>query len=688
MKNRFNSDHAAPILDDDLAMRIYTSRLLGSDPDLVLHGGGNTSVKTTIPDFFGHDVDVLMVKGSDRDLATIKASDFSPLRLHPTQRLAALDRLSDDDMARQLRTNSMNPDAPSPSVESILHAIIPFKFVDHTHADAVVTLTNCPRGDLMMADRYDDCLVLPYRMPGFELAKQIHEISQTHDLRQLKGIVLRHHGVFTFADDAKTAYENMIELVDRAEQWIAANSSVDWIVKTSDFDDANTNTDGRSADIDLLRLSSIRKSVCAVRGVAQIAMLDADEAAAYFASLNDAEDLVQRGPITPDHVIHTKRTACVFEAGGKPPLSDANGNTNVDTNVDGSAPDPPQKFANEYLQYFDHHRSDSMSMLDPAPRWGLWKDHGTLAFGDSVNDCKIVADINRHTLRCIQTAQGLGGWQPLDAKRVFDLEYWVLEQQKVAPKTDRKIHQGKVALVTGAASGIGLATARRLHEDGCVVVGLDIDPAVQQRLNLESLSGRCCDLTIEADVKSEVHRIVRRFGGLDIVVLNAGVFESGESIDGLTDSWARAIEVNLTATQRVLRYCIPFLKQGFDASAVIVGSRNFSAPGAGASAYSVSKAGVTQLARVAALELAEFNVRINTVHPDAVFDTGIWSKSALKKSADRYGMTIQEYKSKNLLRREITSTDVAAMISTVAGPVFASTTGAQIPIDGGNDRVI
>lgn len=694
MQNRFNPLHAGPLGDDDLAMRIYTSRLLGCEPKLVLHGGGNTSVKTTVPDFFGRDCDVLMIKGSGRSLSSIGPSDFSALKLTPTQTLATLSELSDDDMAFQLQSNLMQPDAPRPSVESILHAIIPFKFVDHTHADAVVTLTNCPLGDSIMAAHFDDCWVLPYRMPGFELAKQIHEILQTRDLRQSKGIILRHHGVFTFADDAKTAYENMIQLVNRAQQLIAANLLAGKSASPNQDADVVIKDNFHSADVDLLRLCSIRKSVCQVRGQAQVAILDTGDPAAHFALLDNVDDLARRGPITPDHVIHTKRTACVFEAEAKDDpgvdvKSDADVKAGSNTALnDASKLNEAQQFAADYLDYFDRHRSDSMTMLDPAPRWGVWKNHGTLAFGDSVSDCGVVADINEHTTHCIQTAQRLGGWHPLDPKGVFDLEYWVLEQQKIARKGIRKMHQGKIALVTGAASGIGLATAQRLHDDGCVVVGLDVDPAVEERLNLESLSGRCCDLTIEADVEAEVHQIVRRFGGLDLVVLNAGVFESGESIEGLTDSWTRAIDVNLTATQRVLRHSIPFLKRGFEASAIIVGSRNFSAPGAGASAYSVSKAGVTQLARVAALELAQHNVRVNTIHPDAVFDTGIWSPAALKKSADRYGMTIEQYKSKNLLRREITSADVAAMISTVAGPVFASTTGAQIPIDGGNDRVI
>ena len=699
MKNRFCQRQFDSFGDNDLAIRIYTSRLLGSDANLVMHGGGNTSVKTTKPDLFGSPVEVLVVKGSGCDLKTIQDSGFSPLRLQPTAALATLDNLSDDDMAHQLRVNLLDNSAPRPSVESILHAILPFKFVDHTHADAVVTLTNLQHGDAIIADIYDDCLVLPYRMPGFDLAKQVFDSLQIDDLQNRKGIILMHHGVVTFADDAKTAYENMIQLVNRSE---------DYIVKR--ITDASITTTGRknkTADASrslsretLLRLCQIRKSVCQVKGAAQLAALDTCDFATAFATMGNVADVACRGPITPDHVIHTKRTACIFETND--PLDDsAEELTQSDDDSrfsrnQGSNHHPnneAEQFAIDYRRYFRDHANDQLTMLDAAPRWGVWKEHGTLAFGNTPADCEIVTDLTEHTIKCIKTAEALDRWQPLGPKDVFRLEYWVLEQRKVVGNTigsspAPKIHQGKIAVVTGAASGIGLATARRLHDDGCVVLGLDIDRSVEDLLCSRSLRGVVCDLTDEAAVKSEIENWVRRFGGLDIVVLNAGVFESGETIEGLTDTWTRAIEINLTATQRVLRHCIAFLKHGYEATAIIVGSRNFSAPGAGASAYSVSKAGVTQLARVAALELAKDNVRINTVHPDAVFDTGIWSETVLKQSADRYRMTVEQYKSKNLLRRQITSADVAAMISTVAGPIFASTTGAQIPIDGGNERVI
>lgn len=249
-------------------------------------------------------------------------------------------------------------------------------------------------------------------------------------------------------------------------------------------------------------------------------------------------------------------------------------------------------------------------------------------------------------------------------------------------------HRDKVAVVTGAAGGIGRATVERLHADGAVVVGLDIDPSVSEALAAPGTRGVVCDLTDDAALRGAIEAVVDAYGGVDLVVANAGIFRTGEPIEELGESWDRHIAVNLTATQRLLRFSIPYLKLGLDPSIIVVGSRNFSAPGPGAAAYSVSKAGVTQLARVAALELAPHGVRVNTIHPDAVFDTGIWTEEALQRSAERYGLTVPEYRKKNLLRREIRAADIARLISTLAGPAFAATTGAQIPIDGGNDRVI
>lgn len=658
MISLWSDEVAASFAYDDLAMRVYTSRLLGSNEDLVMHGGGNTSVKAMTRDFFGNELEVLYVKGSGWDLKTIEKPGFPAIKLQETRMLAELETLSDPDMTRQLRALMLDPSAPSPSVEAILHAILPAKFIDHTHTDAVVTLSNNPQGEAILAEIFPDCLVLPYIMPGFILSRQVNESIKRNDPDQYKGIILMHHGVFTYSEKAKTAYENMIELVSRAEDYIAMHGA--------------TTFPSAEHQVDLLDLARIRRAVSVARGSAQLGMLDQTPDAQGYSSLDNVADIAARGPITPDHVIRTKRVPVIIST--KP----AEGVPEI------------EQFVADYKAYFEANSNPELQILDPAPRVGIWRNAGSISFGSSVKECNIISDIARHTRWSVQAGESIGGWQALPEKDIFELEYWVLEQAKLG-KSDGpgKPHQGKVAIVTGANSGIGRASCEALAADGAVVVGLDINPNVVEQLNSAGMLGVVCDLTDSKSIAAAVDQVITRYGGLDIVVCNAGIFKAGERIEDQTENtWDQTLAINLTATQRFMTATIPYLKLGVNPSILVVGSRNFTAPGPGAAAYSVSKAGITQLARVAALELAADGVRVNVVHPDAVFDTAIWTEEALTSSAARYGMSIEEYKAKNLLKREIRSIDVARLLSVMASDAFAATTGAQIPIDGGSDRVI
>ena len=464
--------------------------------------------------------------------------------------------------------------------------------------------------------------------------------------------------MFTYSDDAREAYENMIELVSRGEQYIAANG--------------DARHPEAQSDVDLFELARIRRSVSEVRGAAQLALLDNSPEAQGYASRPDIDGIACRGPITPDHVIRTKRTPVI-----------------IDREPGAEVPEV-QRFAEEYRQYFERNNTGDLQILDPAPRCGIWRGNGSIAFGSSLKECGIVADIARHTRWAVQTGESLGGWEALPEKDIFELEYWILEQAKLGKnKGPGKPHQGKVALVTGANSGIGLATCKALAADGAVVVGLDINPEVATRLEALGMVGIECDLARDEAVHGAVEEVIRKFGGLDILVANAGIFKSGQQIEDLdSETWDQTMAINLTSTQRLMTAAIPFLKLGVEPSILLVGSRNYAAPGPGAAAYSVSKAGITQLARVAALELAPAGVRVNVIHPDAVFDTALWTDDALQSSAARYDMSVEDYKKKNLLQTEIASTDVGRLLSTMASSVFGATTGAQIPIDGGSDRVI
>ncbi|MBF2077467.1 MAG: bifunctional aldolase/short-chain dehydrogenase [Synechococcales cyanobacterium T60_A2020_003] len=654
MKNRWDESVAQTLNGDPLKLRVYTSRLLGQESDLVLHGGGNTSVKVTTPNFFGDLEEVLYVKGSGWDLATIEAPGFAPVRLNVLQRLAEFEQLSDSEMVTQQRAAMLNPNAPNPSVEAILHAIIPYKFVDHTHADAVITLTNNPTGEERIKEVYrDSVLLIPYVMPGFILAREIRNLTQSVDWNQYKGMVLMNHGIFTFADDARTAYDRMIELVTLAEEYLQRHNAVS-------FATANPQADW-------LTLAKIRQQVSRVKGVPMLAQLDQRPEAVGFSALPNVKAIATRGPMTPDHVIRTKAIPVVLEG-----------------DVEGAI----ATFADQYRDYFHRNASNDLKHLDAAPRWAVWPGYGTISFDRSLKAAQIITDIVEHTRRAIQMGEALGGWQALDEKSLFAMEYWELEQAKLGKKSKTSEFQGKIALVTGAASGIGKACAEALHQQGAVVVGFDINPDIDKILSKPGLVGIQGDVTDEDAVKGAIASTIQHFGGLDILVSNAGIFPPGQTLESLdADIWEKSLAINLTSQRALLRHAIPFLRYGIDPTILFIASRNVLAPGPGAAAYSVAKAGLTQLARIAALELAP-DIRVNILHPDCVYDTGIWTPEILTSRAERYGLSVDEYKSRNLLKQSVSSQDVAQLVCTMASNVFAKTTGAQIPIDGGSDRVI
>lgn len=654
MQSLWNDQEAATFGADPLGQRVYTSRLLGRNPELVLHGGGNTSVKTEEKDFFGEPVSLCHVKGSGWDLATIEREGFSPVRMSALLKMAELPTMTDADMVLQQRAAMTNPNAPAASIEAILHAIIPFTFVDHSHANAIAALTCSKDGEKRVVECFGKkVIIVPYVMPGFILAKTVHELIKNRDLRAegVEGLVLLKHGLFTFADDAKTSYEKHIELVTLAENYLAAKAG-------------NKPSDAPAGTPDLLKLAALRRAVSVKRGFPQIARLNATPAAVGYTSIGDA---AVRGPLTPDHSIRTKRIPGVV---GEDFTAEV------------------EAYAQEYAAYFQRHAKGE-TMLDAAPRFVLWKEQGLVSFGDTLKDANIVADIAASTAATVTLGEATGGWEPLPEKDIFEIEYWELEQAKLKKGPARKVHQGKVALVTGCAAGIGFAIAESLAEQGAQVVGLDIDKDIPEIMKKIGAVGIVVNLTEDQPVQDAIDFTVREYGGIDIVVSNAGIFPKNDPLDTMAQTdWDRTLMINLTSHQKLMNKVIPFVKQGMDGSIIFVGSRNFKAPGPGASAYSCSKAALTQLCRVAALELAPWKVRVNIVHPDAVFDTKLWTPEALAKSAARYNMTVEEYKTKNLMKVEIRSKDIGNMVAAMAGPLFQKVTGAQIPVDGGNDRVI
>ena len=462
--------------------------------------------------------------------------------------MAQLERLSDTDMVKHQRAAMIDPKAPNPSVEAILHAIIPFQFVDHTHADAVVTITNTSNGEQRIRDLYGErVLIIPYVMPGFVLAKKVAQMTKNIDWHSLEGMVLMNHGVFTFADDARQSYERMIQLVDEAEQYLRQQEAWSTVRKS------------KSEEMDPYSLCKLRKVVSAIAGKAMISLLDDSPSAVGFSALNNVSGIATRGPLTPDHVIHTKRVPLLVQ-------------DDMDKNID--------SYVNSYHDYFQQNKVDGLTCLDPAPRWAIWKNRGMLAFGGSVKEAGIVADISRHTVRCIQWGESLGGWKALDAKEIFEVEYWDLEQAKLGKSVDKPVLQGRISLVTGAASGIGKACVESLLRRGAAVIAIDINPELEHMYDRPDVVALVCDVRDGPALLKTVQTGVTKYGGLDIVISNAGVFPASQSIADMEDNtWAASLDLNLSSHQRLLKACIPFLREGIEPAAVIIGSKNVPAPG-------------------------------------------------------------------------------------------------------------
>ena len=692
MNSLWNDEEANQFGDDPLGLRVYTSQLLGRESSLVLHGGGNTSVKMSVSNIFGDNEKLLYVKGSGWDLETIKREGFAPVKMDVLLRMAQLNQLTDMEMVRVQRTAMTDPQAPNPSVEAILHAIIPFTYVDHTHADVVVTITNTEKGEEYIREIYGDrVLVIPYVMPGFILAKKVFDMTKNIDWEQCEGLILMNHGVFTFDNNAKTSYEQMIKIVSEAENYltrkgisIARRKSVK---KDKSVSREIRNIFSRIQNLikqrvvkkkvqmpqamqeHLLKLAELRRVVSDKKGMAVLARQKTTQQDIVFSNNKNAGSIATRGPLTPDHSIRTKRIPAMIE---------------------GSIKEAIDRYANEYHSYFKRNANGGgLTCLDQAPKWAVWPGHGTVVFGSNIKEVNIISDIVDHTVWAIETAEILDQWKALPEKDIFEVEYWELEQAKLKKGGTPPVFEGKIALVTGAASGIGRATVEAFHDQGAVVVALDIDPEIEQLFDKKGILGLVCDVTKMSEMRVSVEKAIAHFGGLDILVSNAGIFPAGELIEDMqSETWSRSIDVNLSSHQKLLQQCIPFLSLGIDPAIIIIASKNVSAPGPGASAYSVAKAGLTQLARIAALELASKGIRVNVVHPNQVFDTAIWTSEVLENRAKHYGLSVEEYRTNNLLKAEITSFDVAQLVCTMAGSVFGKTTGAQVPIDGGNERVI
>lgn len=649
--------------DADLAIRTYTTRLLGQVGELVLHGGGNTSVKTRMADTFGDAVDVLCVKGSGWDMGSIEPPGLPAVRLDPLRRLATLDRLSDEDMVNFQRVNMLDSTGPNPSVETIFHAFLAPKFIDHTHANAVLAVSDHADGMDILREVYGDkAPVVDYVMPGFALAKMAGEAAAKAP--GAWGLVLHKHGIFSWGDTAKEAYDRMIALVTMAERRIAkAGRRVFPGVKLP------------AALASAAEIAPILRGVLAQGGKRLVMELRNSPAVMNFVNGADVARYSQAGVITPDHVIRTK---------GKPMLLPAPKAGDLAAFAE-AAKAARTAYDAAYRAYFERHNArvgGAKKILDTAPRVALVPGIGAFCAGIAAKDARIAGDLVEAAAATIADAEGIGPFESVSEADLFDVEYWSLEQAKLGKSAEKRL-QRHVALVTGGGSGIGAASVAAFAAEGCEVVVLDRDGASAQAIAKKYGGlGLACDVTKEGDVRSAFDAACARFGGVDIVVSNAGAAWGGK-IGEVTDATLReSFELNFFAHQTVAANAVRVMKaQGLGGCLLFNVSKQAVNPGPDFGPYGLPKAATMFLLRQYAVDYGALGIRANGVNADRI-RTGLLTDAMIAARSKARGLTEKDYMGGNLLGREVTAEDVAQAFVALASA--QATTGAVLTVDGGN----
>ncbi len=666
MKSRWSDDDSKRAIEawadkwgETLALRTYSARLLGADPALVLHGGGNTSAKGVATTVTGEQVEVLFIKGSGWDLATIEPPGHPAVRLEPLRRLRALDALSDEAMVNEQRIALLDASAPNPSIECLLHAFLPHRFIEHTHADAILALADQPNAEKICRELFGKGLVfVPYVKPGFDLAKACAAAFEANR-ESADVIVLQQHGVFTFGNDAKSSYERMIEVVTRAEERIGPRARV-----TA----PPPNPEKRR------QLSPVLRGVLARAGGPNILQWDESDDARAFASDEKNWPLSQIGTATPDHVIRIKPWPMI-----------ARGDTRDELERDA------QSYAEKYRAYVNEGIAarGPRVQLDAAPRVILVPGVGIVSAGATAKDAAIAREIYQHTINVIRDATSVGSYRPVAPVDLFDLEYWPLEQAKLGKGSKPRLH-GVIALVTGAASGIGRATAEVFLANGAHVMlcDRDADALSTARTKLASKhSGRVaaaqCDVVDRASVHEAFDQCIGAFGGVDLVVSNAGTAPQGLLHDADGERQLEAsMEVNFWGHQVIARRAAEIMMaQGNGGALLFSASKAAFNPGPEFGPYAVAKTATVALMRQYAIDLGKQGIRSNAINADRI-RTNLFGGGVLEQRAKARGLDPDAYFRANLLSREVTADDCAEAFLYLA--TAKSTTGCVITVDGGN----
>jgi rhamnulose-1-phosphate aldolase/alcohol dehydrogenase len=679
MKSRWNDADAAAMSGVDLI--VYASRLVGAESSLVVWGGGNTSVKVTERDHRGREIPVLRVKGSGSDLKSIQRKDFPGVRMDDIRALLERDDMGDEEMVAYLAHALQEPGGVRPSIETLLHGFVSAHAVVHTHADAIVSLTNNERAADVLAGVYGkDIIALDYRRPGFKISREVADAIAANP--QARALLLSKHGTITWGATVREAYEATVELITRAEDAIAER-----LRGRRSFGGprvAVAEPEARRATaLDLLprlrgRLSRARRAIVG---------FDDSPAVTEFVSSVEAPAVSQVGPATPDHTIYTKRLPCFVE------LAAAGDAATTWTAVESAV----ERFARDYTAYVDGHRAAGVEMLDALPRVVLVPGLGMFTAGRDARTAGIINDIYHHTIAVLGQASAFGRYVSLTAREAFDVEYWPLELYKLTLAPPEKELARRIVLVTGGGSGIGRAVAQRLAAEGAHVAITDLDAESAKRVADEVTKaaggvralGLGMDVTSEASVRAAFEATVLAWGGLDILVSNAGIAHSSPVDRMALADWERSFAVNSTGHFLVAREAMRVLiRQGIGGSLVFVATKNVMSPGKDFAAYSAAKAAEAQLAKVLALEGAPHGIRSNIVNPDAVFqDSKLWSEEIRRERAAAQGINVDQledfYRKRNLLGTRILPDDVAQSVLFLASDRAAKTTGCTLTVDGG-----
>lgn len=676
-QNLWNDADAAKL--PDLDGLVYASNLLGKDRAVVNIYGGNTSAKLMMPDHMGRQTEVLAVKASGSDVATIKASQFALLRMEDIRPLFAREAMTDEEMVAYLERTVFEPGRPRQSIETLLHAFVPAKHVYHTHPDAVISLACAPDGEAAAKDVYGSRMAwVPYIRPGFTLSKWIGQ--KVIDNPGIECVVMGKHGLVSWGASAKEAYDNVILSVQEAEDYLnskKAGKRVFGALKVAAVDNRS--------EIIAEVLPVIRGAVSARRH----AILQYDDSPEVLDMIGSERtpEVSQQGAACPDHLVHVKRQPLYV-------------NWTPDQGVEALKAAIKQgvtDYETRYEQYFEENKVEGDELRDAAPRVILIPGVGMVTTGKDVTNADVSRQLYHRAISVIGASEAIGGFNSLTAKEAYDIEYWPLELYKLKLAPPDRDFAGKVVLITGSASGIGRATAYRLAQDGAHVVIADINTeggeAVAADMNKKFGKGRAVfahmDVTSETAVQDAFRKAVMTYGGLDVLVNNAGI-AGGAPIDetSLRD-WQRQIDILLTGYFLVAREGFKVMKaQGIGGTMVFVGSKNSVAAGKGASAYSAAKAGEAHLARCLAEEGGAFGIRVNTVLPDAVIQgSSIWDGHWKEARAKQYGIEVDDlndfYRKRNTLKVEILPEDLAEAIAFLGGPRSAKTTGGMLTVDGG-----